>query len=50
LIVLQLAKGPDSLKLASRCFEEAESNEQVAATSRQGIMRVIIIIIISFVT
>ena len=41
-IVLQLTKGLDSLKLASRCFDEAESNEQVAATPRQGIMRIII--------
>jgi len=38
-IVLQLTKGLDSLKLASRCFEEVESNEVVAATSRQGIRR-----------
>jgi len=46
-IVLQLAKRSDSLQLALRCFEEAESNEQVAATPKQGIMR---IIIINFVT
>ena len=42
-IVLQLTKELDSLKVASRCFEEAESNEQLAATPRQGIMRIIFV-------
>jgi hypothetical protein len=43
-IVLQLTKGLDSLKVVSRCLEGVETNEQVAATPRQGIMRIIIFV------
>jgi hypothetical protein len=42
-IVLQLPKGLDSLKVVSRCFEGDETNEQVAVTPRQGIMRIIFV-------
>jgi hypothetical protein len=39
-----MTKGLNSLEVASSCFEEVESNEQVAATPRQGIMRIIIFV------
>jgi hypothetical protein len=32
-----------TLKVASSCFEKVDSNEQVAAATRQGIMRIIFV-------
>ena len=42
MTVLKLTEGL-TLKVASSCFEEVDSNEQVAATTRQGIMRIIFV-------